>query len=92
MACQVRLALRTGAASSGNTGEFTEGEHHEHAEWLAVGLFGELDTNGAGLGCAIQGGSHLLLIFKNINNTRILVRKTCIVLYFIHGPPLFLAS
>ena len=44
----MRLALRTGAASSGNTGEFTEGEHHEHAEWLAVGLFGELDTNGDG--------------------------------------------
>ena len=27
--------------------------------------------------------------FKKYNNTRILVRKTCILLYFIHGPPVF---
>ena len=25
----------------------------------------------------------------NTNNTRILVRKTCILLYFIHAPPVF---
>ena len=34
-------------------------------------------------------GSRLLMIFKNTNNTRILVRKTCILLYFIHEPPVF---
>ena len=37
------------------------------------------------LGCEIQGG---VSVFNdlNINNTRILARKTCIVLYLIHGP------
>ena len=26
------------------------------------------------------------MVLKHTNNTRILVRKTCILLYFIHGP------
>ena len=29
------------------------------------------------------------MILKNTNNTRILVRKMCILLYFIHAPPVF---
>ena len=35
-----------------------------------------------------MGGSRLLMI-KNTNNTRLLARKTCIILYFIHGPSVF---
>ena len=34
----------------------------------------------------IQGGSRLLMIFKNTNTTRTLARNTCILLYFVHGP------
>ena len=29
------------------------------------------------------------MILENTNNTRILARKTCILLYFTHGPPVF---
>ena len=29
------------------------------------------------------------MIFKNTKNTRILARNTCILLYLIHGPPVF---
>ena len=36
-----------------------------------------------------RGGSRFLMILEITNNTRILVRTTCIVLYFIHGPPVF---
>ena len=28
-------------------------------------------------------------MIKNTNNARILARKTCILLYYIHGPPVF---
>ena len=41
------------------------------------------------LGCQIQGGSRLLMILKNTNKTRIIVRKTCFSLYFIYGSPGF---
>ena len=51
---------------------------------------------GGVLGCYIQGGGSRLFLndlFLNTNNARMLARrKTCILLYFIHGPPPYLAS
>ena len=44
---------------------------------------------GDNLGCRIQRGVSSFNDLKNTNNTRILVRKACILLYFIHGPTVF---